>query len=114
MKPSWILSSVLLASVTAFSVATVPLPAMAGPKGCPPGLAKKGGPCIPPGLRKHWVRGDYIPHDVTYRRIYYDKYDLPAPRSGHFYASIGGDIYLLAEATQRVIEAINLVDAATR
>ncbi len=114
MKPNWILCSVLLASVTAFSVATVPLPAMAGPKGCPPGLAKKGGPCIPPGLRKHWVRGDYIPHDVTYRRIYYDKYDLPAPRSGHFYASIGGDIYLLAEATQRVIEAINLVDAATR
>ena len=114
MKPNWILCSVLLASVTAFSVATVPLPAMAGPKGCPPGLAKKGGSCIPPGLRKHWVRGDYIPHDVTYRRIYYDKYDLPAPRSGHFYASIGGDIYLLAEATQRVIEAINLVDAATR
>ncbi len=113
MKPSWILSSVLLASVTAFSVATVPLPAMAGPKGCPPGLAKKGS-CIPPGLRKHWVRGDYIPHDVTYRRIYYDEYHLPAPRSGHFYARIGGDIYLLAEATQRVIEAINLVDAATR
>ena len=84
MKPNWILCSVLLASVTAFSVATVPLPAMAGPKGCPPGLAKKGGPCIPPGLRKHWVRGDYIPHDVTYRRIYCDKYDLPAPRSGHF------------------------------
>jgi hypothetical protein len=113
MKPSWILCSVLLASVTALSVATVPLPAMAGPKGCPPGLAKKGS-CIPPGLRKHWVRGDYIPHDVTYRRIYYHEYQLPAPRSGHFYASIGGDIYLLAEATQRVIEAINLVDAATR
>ena len=82
MKPNWILCSVLLASVTAFSVATVPLPAMAGPKGCPPGLAKKGRPCIPPGLRKHWVRGDYIPHDVTYRRIYYDKYDLPAPPPG--------------------------------
>jgi hypothetical protein len=39
---------------------------------------------------------------------------LPAPREGQFYANIGGDIYLLAEATQRVIEAINLVDAATR
>ena len=114
MKPNWILCSVLLASVTAFSVATVPLPAMAGPKGCPPGLAKKGRPCIPPGLRKHWVRGDHIPHDVVYHRVYYDEYRLPRPQPGYFYASIGGDIYLLAEATKRVIEAINLVDTATR
>ena len=83
MKPSWILCSVLLASVTAFSVATVPLPAMAGSmagsKGCPPGLAKKGS-CIPPGLRKHWVRGDHIPHDVVYHRVYYDDYRLPRPQ----------------------------------
>ena len=88
-------------------------------KFCPPGLAKKGS-CIPPGHRKHhkhnkhWVRGDHIPHDVVYHRVYYDEYRLPRPQSGYFYASIGGDIYLLAEATKRVIEAINLVDAATR
>ncbi len=119
MQPSRILCSVLLASVAAFSVAAVPLPATAGPKGCPPGLAKKGS-CIPPGHRKHhkhnkhWVRGDHIPHDVVYHRVYYDEYRLPRPQPGYFYASIGGDIYLLAEATKRVIEAINLVDATTR
>ena len=89
-------------------------------KFCPPGLAKKGPSCIPPGHRKHhkhnkhWVRGDHIPHDVVYHRVYYDEYRLPRPQSGYFYASIGGDIYLLAEATKRVIEAINLVDTATR
>ncbi len=89
-------------------------------KFCPPGLAKKGPSCIPPGHRKHhkhnkhWVRGDHIPHDVVYHRVYYDEYRLPRPQPGYFYASIGGDIYLLAEATKRVIEAINLVDTATR
>ena len=116
MKASRILCGVLFASVTAFAVAAVPLPAMAGPKHCPPGLAKKGS-CIPPGHRKHhrqWVRGDHIPHDVVYHRVYYDEYRLPRPQPGYFYADIGGDIYLLAEATKRVIEAINLVDAATR
>jgi len=84
-----------------------------GQKHCPPGLAKKGS-CIPPGQRKHWTVGDYIPGDVHYRRLFWDEHDLPRPRPGYIYAEIGGDIYLLAEATQRVIEAINLVDAATR
>ncbi len=60
------------------------------------------------------MRGDHIPHDVVYHRVYYDEYRLPRPQLGYFYANIGGDIYLLAEATKRVIEAINLVDAATR
>ena len=113
MKPSWILSGVLLASVTAFSVAALPLPALAGPLHCPPGLAKKGS-CIPPGQRRHWARGDHIPPDVAYRRVHPGDYGLPPPGHGRFYADIGGDIYLLAEATQRVIEALNLYDAATR
>jgi hypothetical protein len=113
MKPIRIIGAALLASVTALSIATMPLPAAAGQKFCPPGLAKKGS-CTPPGHRKHWVRGDHIPRDVEYRRVYYDEYQLPRPHTGHFYANIGGDIYLLAEATKRVIEAINLVDAASR
>ena len=120
MKPIRIIGTALLASVTAFSITATPLPASAGQKFCPPGLAKKGPSCIPPGHRKHhkhnkhWVRGDHIPHDVVYHRVYYDEYRLPRPQPGYFYASIGGDIYLLAEATKRVIEAINLVDTATR
>jgi nickel/cobalt transporter regulator len=112
MKPAGIIGATLLVALSALSVATTPLPASAGPKFCPPGLAKKG--CIPPGQRKKWARGDYIPHDVRYYRIHHDEYYLPRPREGEFYARIGGDIYLLAEATKRVIEAINLVDAATR
>jgi len=136
MKPTWILRGVLLASAAALSIAAMPGSASAGgQKHCPPGLAKKGA-CTPPGHRQEvivveprtvvveprpvivrprvYVIGDYIPTTVVYQRVYYQEYNLPQPRSGHFYARIGGDIYLLAEATQRVIEAINLVDQATR
>jgi hypothetical protein len=112
MKPAGIIGAALLVALSAFSVATIPPSASAGQKFCPPGLANKG--CIPPGQRKKWARGDYVPHDVRYRRVHHDEYFLPRPRTGEFYANIGGDIYLLAEATKRVIEAINLIDAATR
>jgi hypothetical protein len=113
MKLGWVARGVLLASVTAFSVAALPGPALAGPKHCPPGLAKKGS-CIPPGHRKHWNVGEEIPHTVVYRRVYYTEYNLPPPRQGSFYANIGGDVYLLAQATMKVIEAINLIDAAAQ
>ena len=83
-------------------------------KHCPPGLAKKGS-CTPPGQRKQWHKGDRIPDDVRVRVIYdHDRYRVRRPRQGEIYVEIGGDIYLIAEATKRVIEAINLVDAARR
>ena len=101
--------------------------AAADPKGfCPPGLAKKGA-CGHHEHYKHkknhsryydddavsyryYDRGDRI---VEYRVIDYRRYDLRRPRYGEVYVESGGRVYLLAEATQRVIEAINLFDAAT-
>jgi Ni/Co efflux regulator RcnB len=87
---------------------------IAGSKGhCPPGLAKKGS-CIPPGQQKKWVKGDRIPDDVDYRVIVrYDDRRLPKPRPGEVYIETGRDIYLIAEATKRVIEAVNLIEKAT-
>ncbi len=41
------LTAAALAALTLSSV-----PAMAAPKGCPPGLAKKSDYCMPPGLAK--------------------------------------------------------------
>jgi len=85
-----------------------------GPKHCPPGLAKKGS-CTPPGQRKQWSKGDRIPDDAHVRVIHdHDRYRVRRPEQGEVYVEIGGDIYLIAEATKRVIEAINLVDAATK
>lgn len=80
---------------------------------CPPGLAKKGS-CIPPGQQKKWHKGDRIPDEVNYRVIVrYDDYHLPQPRPGQVYIETGRDIYLIAEATKRVIEAVNLIEKAT-
>lgn len=95
-------------------MAVSPPEALAQPaKHCPPGLAKKGS-CVPPGLRKQWNRGDRIPDDVDYRVIRYNDYELRRPAAGEVYIETGGRIYLMAEATKRVIEAINILDAATR
>lgn len=101
------------APLLAAAVIAGPAPAFAGgPKHCPPGLAKKGS-CIPPGQRKKWYRGDRLPGDVHYRIIQYGDYGLRPPGSGQIYIETGGDIYLLAEATRRIIEAINLIGATS-
>jgi Ni/Co efflux regulator RcnB len=83
---------------------------VAGQGFCPPGLAKKG--CVPPGQRK-FHHGDRIPYDLHYDYLDYRRYGLPHPKHGHRYIRIGEDAYLIAEGTQRVIEAINLFDAAS-
>jgi len=79
---------------------------------CPPGLAKKGS-CVPPGQRKDWKRGDHLPDNVKYRIIVRTN-RMPAPRPGEVYADIGGRVYLLAQATRRIVEAVNLADKAIR
>ncbi len=90
----------------------------ADPKGfCPPGLAKKGACGHQVYKRDRYDDGYryYRPGDriVAYRVIDYGRYDLRRPRYGEVYVETGGRVYLLAEATQRVIEAINLFNAAT-
>lgn len=80
---------------------------------CPPGLAKKGS-CVPPGHQKKWNKGDRIPDGTEYRVIVrYGDHRLPKPRAGEIYIETGRDIYLIAEATKRVIEAVNLIEKAT-
>lgn len=115
MRLKNVIGGLLLATVSAFALASGTGPAEAGPPGgCPPGLAKKNPPCIPPGQAKKFYRGEYIPDHVHYDIIRYDRYGLPPPPSGHSYVRIGRDAYLIAEGTQRVIEAINLFDAVGR
>jgi Ni/Co efflux regulator RcnB len=74
---------------------------------CPPGLAKKGNGCMPPGQAKKWTIGRPLPRDVIY-------YDVPQelvvkigiPPSGYRYARVANDILLIAVATGMVIDAI--------
>jgi len=44
----------------------------------------------------------------------YDDYNLPPPRRGHYYARVDNDVYLVAEATKRIIDAFVLLDAVGR
>ena len=107
MKPIRIIGTALLASLTALSIAVTPMPAAAGKKFCPPGLAKKG--CIPPGQRKKWTKGRALPSDVYFRPLSnWRDYNLSPPPYGHVYGNVDGDILLIRAATRLVVDAVIL------
>lgn len=74
---------------------------------CPPGLAKKGTGCLPPGQAKQWRKGEPLPRNVIY-------YDVPrsvvltlgVPPSGYKYVRIASDILLITIGTSMVIDAM--------
>lgn len=73
--------------------------------GCPPGLAKKGNGCQPPGQAKKWKKGSPL------RDKYYDLPDelilrLPVPPLNHRYVRVAGDILMIAVGTNMVVDAI--------
>ena len=74
---------------------------------CPPGLAKKGNCCMPPGQAKKWKIGRPLTKDVIF-------YDLspsvlvqlgPAP-SRHRFVRVAQDILLITVGTGMVVDAI--------
>jgi Ni/Co efflux regulator RcnB len=78
---------------------------------CPPGLAKKGNGCLPPGQAKKWRQGYALPAGLVY-------YDVPrsvvvtlgVPPSAYRYVRVASDILLIAVGTSIVVDAIeNLV-----
>ncbi len=74
---------------------------------CPPGLAKKGNGCLPPGQAKQWAIGRPLPTDVV---LYPVPLELqrrlgPAP-AGYKYVRAASDILLIAVGTSMVIDAI--------
>lgn len=109
----------LLAAALAAPLAT---PVAAGPKGCPPGLAKKSERCIPPGhaRRGHdddddddehhhdhdgWYEGRRIPYDRPWYEVRdWDRYDLPRPPDGSRYVLIDNDLVRVAIATGVILE----------
>jgi Ni/Co efflux regulator RcnB len=79
-----------------------------GPKGCPPGLAKKNNGCLPPGHAKNIVVGQRAPTGVTYyavpQPVLVQLPPIPAP--GYRYVRIGNDIVLMSPQTQIVVDVI--------
>lgn len=112
------IGGILIASLVAFPIATLPMAASASPKACGEGViatGKKKSKCVPKGLtrvsvgegqQKRYARGDRIPRTVIYQQVSYVDYDLPRPGPGYAYVIIGEDIYLVAESTRRVVEPV--------
>ncbi len=78
-----------------------------GPKGCPPGLAKKGNGCLPPGQAKKWQLGHALQANTSYQSVPQEVLRLLGkPPAGEHYGMIDEDILLLADVTELVLEVI--------
>ncbi len=91
--------------------ASIAVPALADPPGsgfCPPGLAKKSPPCVPPGQAKkgvtEWKQGDVVPTDQinVWITLPY-RYGLPPLGPGERYVVVGGQILKVDDQTYKVI-----------
>jgi Ni/Co efflux regulator RcnB len=74
---------------------------------CPPGLARKGNGCVPPGHARKWAIGRPLPRHVIF-------YDVPQPivaglgypPPGYRFVRVASDILLIAIGTGMVMDAI--------
>ena len=73
-----------------------------GPKGCPPGLAKKG--CVPPGQLKK-----YAPGDTVTNYIWVEDPPRWGLTPGQPYVIAGGYVYHIDRDTQKVLNLIGAV-----
>ena len=74
---------------------------------CPPGLAKKGNGCMPPGQARKWAKGRPLPQDIRYYELPHDLIvRLPPPPEGHRYVRVAGDVLLIAVGSSMVVDAI--------
>jgi hypothetical protein len=74
---------------------------------CPPGLARKGNGCVPPGYTRRWVIGRPLPRNVIF-------YEVPQPivvglgypPPGYRFVRVASDILLITVGTGIVMDAI--------
>ena len=75
---------------------------------CPPGLVKKHNGCMPAGQATSWQVGQPVPRGVTAYAVPQPVTRLlpPAPY-GYRYARIGGDIVLVQQQNNLIVDIIN-------
>jgi hypothetical protein len=75
---------------------------------CPPGLAKKGNGCLPPGqAKKMWAIGQPLLAGVAYYPLPPALYrQLTPPPPGHDYVRVADDILVLAVGSRLVVGAL--------
>ena len=76
-------------------------------KRCPPGLAKKNNGCLPPGQVRNLAVGQPVPTNVTVYSVAQPVIRMlpPAP-VGYRYARIGGDIVLVQQQNNIIVDII--------
>ena len=76
-------------------------------KRCPPGLAKKNNGCMPPGQARNWVVGQPVPRGVTVYSVPQPVIrQLPAAPYGYRYVLIGGDVVLVQQQNNLIVDII--------
>ena len=76
-------------------------------RNCPPGLAKKNNGCMPPGQARKWDVGQPIPRGVAVYSVPQPVLvRLPPPPYGYRYARIGGDIVLVRQQNNVIVDII--------
>lgn len=118
MKPKFPIALLLATAVT-----FLPYQASAQAKPCPPGLAKKNPPCVPPGLAKKGVTseeylshryktGEHLREDDAYQVLdNWWEYGLPDPQDDELYLLLDDEIFRVASATLKVLQAWQAVRA---
>ena len=76
---------------------------------CPPGLAKKDPPCIPPGQARHrgYEVGDRFDGDLIF--VQPDRFGLPPLRDGEAYVRVGDSILRLDRNERLILDIVDLV-----
>ncbi|WP_137112113.1 excinuclease ABC subunit A [Rhodobacter sp. SY28-1] len=114
-KPSIITAVTLAIALTGFSVEAKDA------RHCPPGLAKKEVPCVPPGQAKKgnkhahddWRHGDRVYGDyVLIPRSDWERLKLRDYRDGSTYLTVDSQILRVARDTLIVLEAVRILDRA--
>lgn len=70
---------------------------------CPPGLAKKNPPCVPPGQAKKYGKGDYLDNYVYIQNP--GRYGL----NNGYYVTAGNYVYRINESTREVLNLVGAV-----
>lgn len=79
--------------------------------GCPPGLAKKAVPCVPPGQAKKWMLGERLPIRTSWYEVRdWERFGLPEPLDGSRYVRVDNEILRVAIATGIVLEVLGIID----
>ena len=76
---------------------------------CPPGLAKKGNGCLPPGqAKKLWVIGQPLPPAVIYEPVPRAVVQQLAPvPPGYDYVRVDNDVLLMDMASRLIADVVN-------